>query len=598
MDRVGRHLVSAGLIAVAAAQTRRPAPLRWHRPDTTGWTVIDLDDHTTNPPGDTIHLGVAGGNFVVHQTVPTTVRTRFQSDGPANIAWIGGEIRIDDEQFDDTFDPYTRGYLSPMEAFHFDGDFRLAYLEGLLIHGDRIIEGGDIFNGYSVLIVVQNSRIAVDPVVLYQDTEQPDGITHSDCIQSWGGIAGMRIANSTMISTFQGGMFGDGAYPDQPIAMQWGYTELHRVNYASGRNTPETSTGRLLNLVQNDRLVGPIILDEVYADPRPRKWGLGDGGGVLHDNGIFWEGTDSVDEATGRHLWRFGQEYPSEGVWNADKTAEGSVKRGRPGGGDFCPRNVPGLNYRPPPNVVSEPFCIGGLSEANHLANRPVARTATDFLNGSTFVSRRWSVLTGPTAVGDLSSAVDFRTSALNQPGTYILEYELTTDSGVAASKMRIDVIAANPNWLINGKDFTQGLDEWAIVVGEDHAVLDTVGDEARILVTSNGSVGVVDRFANSSNATAVFPGETFTASVQARQLAGAFRNARIQATWINAGRAVIAQEDPESNVLLTGSLQTVAHTFTVPEGAAYVRYMAYFQGAQTSDEFRYKAAYLGDVVG
>lgn len=585
-----------------AQQTRHPAPLRWARPDTTGWTVIDLDDHVTNPPGQTIFLPQGGGNYVVHQTIPRTIRTDFHTKGPANIAWIGGEVFVDTEQFADG-EPHNAGAgIAPMEGCHFEGDFRLIYLEGVLMHGSHLIEGIDIFEGFQAMPVIQNCRIITDPVVLYEDVNQDDGYTHTDCIEAWGGISYMRIANSTMITNANGGLFGAGALAFQPVAAVWANTELHRVNYASGKNTPSylTTAWKIINFVQIDRVVGPFIFDEVYLDQRERQWAKGTPGLGLYQNVAFWEGTDSVDGGTGRHLWKFGQTYPSAGIWTStDLEAEGYVIRGRPRGGDFCPEHVAGLNYRPPPQIVSEPFCIGGGSEENHLANRPVARTAMDYLNGSTFVSRQWTVLSGPTGVGALTTAAAFQTNTFNEVGTYFIQYELATDSGTASSKMRLDVIEANPNWLLNGKDFSLGLSEWYIGVDTGTATFDAVGDEARFTVTSSGSLVASDRYSDSNNATLVFPGEQFTASVAARQVTGSGSYGRMAVQWVSSARGLLAYEDSGDYITFPlGSSETVvSHTFTVPVDAGYAILVFSVLDAETGDDIRFKTPYLGDVV-
>ncbi len=595
--------MNVGVTAVTAAQTKRPAPLRWARPDTTGWQVINLDAYDFSQDV-VIDLGTSGGNFVVHQTVAATSRVRFKTAGPTNIAWIGGEIRIDDVRHDDTAQPDTATWLGPMEGCNFDGDFRLIYIEGVLIHGDQIVEGIDVYNGFAAMPVIQNSRIVINPPVLHPNVQAGDGLYHNDCFQTWSGVVGLRIANTTMITICQGGMFGDDSYPDQPIAMQWGYTELHRVNYGMGSHTPTTNSGwRFLNFVQNDRLVGPFIFDQVYADPRPRKWGLGDHGGTLYDSGCFWEGAESYDSTTGRYRWTFSQPYPSQGVWGLDQhgnrtSTEGYVMRGRPSGGDFCPVTVPGLHYQPPAQIVSEPFAIGGISEENHLANRPVARTAKDYLNGSTFISRKWTVQSGPTAVGDLTTNTHFQTNIFNTIGTYFLQYQLVTSSGTATSTMRLDVIAGRPNWMLNGTDFSLGLDEWVKSdTNPGNYTFDRTGSDARIIASAAGSISVRDRYSNSTKPTRVYPGEQFTVSVNVRQIVGTGARARIQMTWLTEGQIPLSFEDPEVYFSLTLRPTQVYYTFTVPAGAGCALWFLAFTDVEAGDEFRFRDTYLGDVL-
>lgn len=125
-------------------------------------------------------------------------------------------------------------------------------------------------------------------------------------------------------------MFGDPAIPTGVSIRTWVQS---RVNYVHSEATPApASVARIINFVQNGRLVGPMHLENVYVQPHSsRTFGTG-------SSGVFWSGTSGTDAATGRQKMTPNQAYPSSGV-------TGYFVEGLPAAGDFSPAGVAGISY-------------------------------------------------------------------------------------------------------------------------------------------------------------------------------------------------------------------------------------------------------------
>lgn len=571
--------------------------LRWSRPDTTGWTEIQVGVGAATPTGGVTYTEVAeanvlfipAGNYIVRQVGALNRRLRFRANGTVNLAWIGGEIDINHPWTDTTYDSSVSSYYHPRMACDFYGDFRTLYLEGIHLHGEWMVEGINISGGTIIDVTLQNCRIILDsPVVLASDVW--DGYYHHDPFQSWAGLHSLRFSNVTLQTNFQGFMFGDGSLPTEGI--RWRQMNLHRVNvrHSLTYGPPAGHPVRIINFVQQPAIQGPLTLDQVFVDPRPYDWALG-------SNGAFWAGSSVSDVQTGRVGWVQAQTYPLQGVFDTDGNT-GAFLRGTPPHGDFCPIGVAGTDYQVPPNIISEPLVSIGDDNFAHDTARTLNISASESLGGATVTGRQWTVVSGPAHQGETLSTTTSLSTALTTLGDYHIRYDVQTNAGDAWDDVYIRVLAHQANWLRSGIDFANSLDDWTIATGTfTQAHSSSYEGSMQWSVTANGSVGSMSQHTQSYTLTKVIPGEQITAQINIRQTAGTAKGARVMISYLDSGRASLSYSSNVVNATLGDAWFTLTTTDTVPAEAAYARIYPYVQGAVSGDVFYLDNAYLGDVV-
>ncbi|WP_338616459.1 hypothetical protein [Pigmentiphaga sp. CHJ604] len=391
------------LTTVAASLRHKPVvpPLRWTRPDTTGWTVIEIGGTTWNIPDgswtnqDWDHASVPdyillpGGNYVIKQVGPINKRIRLNAQDAINLAWIGGEINIDTPWVYPGFDEDDGGYYIFRTAMELSGDFRIVYFEGLHLHGRWCVETLDLWDGSSVNLTLQNCRFIISTEQV-PDKSQSDGFRHADCVQATSGLTSFNVANSTFQTTHQVGMYGGG---DVRMDRRWKQMKHYRVNWRYSKYTSSLSSdsSRILSIISSPAIEGPLQLTDAYIDPYPRLWG---GTADVGDRACFWSGASQYVESVGRTGWiaNASSNYPTRGIFDETGAGHGYFWRGAPPHGDFCPEGVAGIDYVAPPNVIAEPLVNVGIDNYAHDDNRPVKRTAAEQLGSAVALSRKWFI--------------------------------------------------------------------------------------------------------------------------------------------------------------------------------------------------------------
>jgi hypothetical protein len=144
----------------------------------------------------------------------------------------------------------------------FSGQTGRVWVEGTWLHGDFINDGIKGNAGQAVW-TAQNDRVG--PL-----HGQQSGY-HSDVFQPYGGFARLEVDNVTGMGEFQCLMV-----KSDSSTFKWNETDLGRMDCHDTQVPGSDTTARLLNLVTNGTIVGPIHYsyfgsDEFFIEPRPNN---------------------------------------------------------------------------------------------------------------------------------------------------------------------------------------------------------------------------------------------------------------------------------------------------------------------------------------
>jgi hypothetical protein len=159
----------------------------------------------------------------------------------------------------------------------FSGQTGRVWVEGTWLHGD-FINDGIKGNAGAAVWTAQNDRVG--PL-----HGQQSGY-HSDVFQPYGGFSRLEVDNVTGMGEFQCLMV-----KSDSSTFKWNETDLGRLDCHDTQVPGSDTTARLLNLVTNGTIVGPIHYsyfgsDEFFVEPRPNTVADQNAGNVDLKNSI------------------------------------------------------------------------------------------------------------------------------------------------------------------------------------------------------------------------------------------------------------------------------------------------------------------------
>lgn len=172
------------LMAVAPAEASSHGPLTWAPPELSDPTTVNV-----SPADITLELDGSRDYVVVMPDEP--LESGLAITGGRNVVLVGGEIRVP-WQGDDPWISQRRGLLLRDQT-------GVVHVEGLLITGEDLSEGIQI-DAPEATVQLQNIRV--------EDVHARDQVgfsdNHPDVIQTWGGVAELRIDGLTGSTDYQG----------------------------------------------------------------------------------------------------------------------------------------------------------------------------------------------------------------------------------------------------------------------------------------------------------------------------------------------------------------------------------------------------------
>jgi hypothetical protein len=262
---------------------------------------------------DALELDPNTDYLIVLPEQPLTRGINFR--GGRNVVIMGGEIAIPHQG--------PAPSIASRRALHATHVTGVLHIEGVLMHGDDISEGIQI-NAPRAIVQIQNVGIfgirARDQVGFSDN--------HPDLVQSYGNAREIRIDRFTGSTDYQGLFFqADFHGPAH------GPVQLRRVNIVG------EPTARYLLWFAPRPGSGDVHLEDVWLDvPRERDGGLGRA--VWPDAGADGAQRARVEATAGAET----------AAWPGATTPRivGTVRAGRPPGGDFVRAEAIGIGYLSP----------------------------------------------------------------------------------------------------------------------------------------------------------------------------------------------------------------------------------------------------------
>jgi hypothetical protein len=325
------------------------APLTWAPPDTTGYTTRTITDSATTFIGLDDNV-----NYVIDQRVPLTRRVTMR--GGKNVVWVGGEWNIattvngptslgrEALAVLDSADPVKRAANAG----------RIIHLEGIWVHG--YYAAGDVHLSCPTAVVRrQNCRTEQG---MWAKNRTPDP-QHPDTFQPYGGVARYDEDRCTDVITYQGFIIGwDPSVTTDTGTRDTGPVTIKRKNYKAQTDLANTELGESPSPA-NDTInyfvhcsryfdtahdpLALITLDQVsFVSVRDELTVGGTGTAGLGRASPYDGWAYTVTSELGRKALAFTNPRWASG----SKLYEGASFA--PGGGDWVPATVPGLNYISP----------------------------------------------------------------------------------------------------------------------------------------------------------------------------------------------------------------------------------------------------------
>jgi hypothetical protein len=333
--------------------------LTWAPPDTTGYTIINIDGPTRTPSNNRWDL-TDNTDYVIDIDGVSPVGLDIR--GGRNIVIIGGEFEVTQKWPNEDGD----GSSEEFQGAIIFRDSQTALNPGRVIHVEGVYGHGYYFSD-GIRVAASSTEPPAEPDVRVQNCRFEQGMwgrttgegpgTHPDVIQPYGGCSALRIDRLTGVTTYQGLLL----YTDRgPTGEKW-------VRNMNLRNQDPDNTA-----VEYGDPLAPTPRPANYFDSRPNSlvnWGVHDGGDWRIDTGTIWLdhynrvmiGTSPNGRliSTSSGLQASTDEVGTYNYYDAGTTSKwkdwagvsGQAARmyeGDPPGGDYCPATVPGAGYVSP----------------------------------------------------------------------------------------------------------------------------------------------------------------------------------------------------------------------------------------------------------
>jgi hypothetical protein len=299
---------SASVSTFPSPSSNSTGKLRWAPPTLTNPTTITVNNSTY-----ALNLNDAVDYII---TMPITAFPRELAIlGGRNLIIKGGYITVNS----DTSEVENPALLVKDDGGEMNG--RIVHLEGLRLGGVYMTDG---IHTAAPTAIIQVENIYIDP--LWQKGD-PDGSgSHSDCIQTWGGVKELRVDKLTCASS-----------PYQGFYLQANWGQPHGNVIIQNVNIHGNSASRYLFWISSGTFDASktVTVDNVWIQSASR---------TISGFVCFWKnnvctnyllvGTDSsgVRYAT----------WPGA----TSPTIVGRLNEGNPPTGDFVPATAVGLNYQ------------------------------------------------------------------------------------------------------------------------------------------------------------------------------------------------------------------------------------------------------------
>jgi hypothetical protein len=280
-----------------------------YRPPTLS-NPIRIRVHPTNGP---FNISMNTSRDYIIEMPGSPVRRAMSLQGGRNVVMIGGEIFIPHQGSNPTINARRALYIANATG--------TVHVEGVLMRGDDISEGVQV---RAPKAIVQLQNVGIFNVHARDQRTFKDN--HPDIVQTWGGVRELRIDRLTGDTDYQGLLFkADFNGPHGPV-------HIHNTNIIG------KSTSRYLIWMSNQGGGYPrVTFNNVWVDvPSQRAGGLGK---------ALWPDVNAASP------WKLSVSTSGgvqSGTWAGTSRFTGSVRRGRPPGGNFVTASAIGIGYRSP----------------------------------------------------------------------------------------------------------------------------------------------------------------------------------------------------------------------------------------------------------